>query len=333
MAEILKGIVRHRYNTSASYTSDNPTLLSGEMGIESDTGRVKFGDGSTAWNSLDYSVLKTVSTATDATITAVEGRQYIVKNTDTLSHTITYGSNTTSLAAGYSNIFYYANGSWINAGAFNADGDCIIGGDLSAIGSISGAISTPEVYDFYDQEPQTEIPSSKFSGTSWINVSNRAIFYHLAASSGGAETDVVTRDEVEHNNGSGTWAIDKEYAFSDLIYDDVIGGSGTYAGKYIIAVDDYSGQFKRIDGGSAESFENGEQLDAFQGHHHKVWNYTGSGASINMSIVSNGQTPYVDNVTLQQVQEPTTDGTNGTPRITSETRPKNYTIRKWRRIS
>ena len=45
-----------RYNTAALWSSVNPVLLIGELGIESDTGKVKLGDGSTPWNSLDYCV-------------------------------------------------------------------------------------------------------------------------------------------------------------------------------------------------------------------------------------------------------------------------------------
>jgi hypothetical protein len=43
-----------RYDTAANWTSVNPTLLAGEIGIESDTKKWKLGDGSTAWTSLGY---------------------------------------------------------------------------------------------------------------------------------------------------------------------------------------------------------------------------------------------------------------------------------------
>lgn len=43
-----------RRDTAANFTSANPVLESGEMGRETDTGKVKFGDGTTAWNSLAY---------------------------------------------------------------------------------------------------------------------------------------------------------------------------------------------------------------------------------------------------------------------------------------
>lgn len=41
-------------DTAANWTSNNPTLGVGELGVESDTGRMKVGDGATAWTALDY---------------------------------------------------------------------------------------------------------------------------------------------------------------------------------------------------------------------------------------------------------------------------------------
>jgi hypothetical protein len=46
--------MQQRRDTAAGWTSANPTLLSGEFGVETDTNKVKIGDGSTAWNSLAY---------------------------------------------------------------------------------------------------------------------------------------------------------------------------------------------------------------------------------------------------------------------------------------
>lgn len=45
-----------RWDAAADWTSGDPTLAAGEIGIESDTGAVKIGDGSTAWTSLEYSL-------------------------------------------------------------------------------------------------------------------------------------------------------------------------------------------------------------------------------------------------------------------------------------
>lgn len=46
--------IQLRNDTAANWTSANPTLAQGEMGVETDTLMVKFGDGTTAWNTLAY---------------------------------------------------------------------------------------------------------------------------------------------------------------------------------------------------------------------------------------------------------------------------------------
>ena len=46
--------MQQRRDTAANWTSANPTLLSGELGWETDTLKAKLGDGSTAWTSLSY---------------------------------------------------------------------------------------------------------------------------------------------------------------------------------------------------------------------------------------------------------------------------------------
>ena len=46
--------IQFRRNTAANATSSNPTLGVGEPGYETDTGRLKIGDGSTAWIILPY---------------------------------------------------------------------------------------------------------------------------------------------------------------------------------------------------------------------------------------------------------------------------------------
>jgi hypothetical protein len=50
----LAGPIQIRYGTAAAWASADPTLLAGEMGVESDTGQSKVGDGATAWTALDY---------------------------------------------------------------------------------------------------------------------------------------------------------------------------------------------------------------------------------------------------------------------------------------
>lgn len=47
-------IIRVRRDTATNWTSSNPTLAAGELGLETDTSKIKAGDGTTAWTSLAY---------------------------------------------------------------------------------------------------------------------------------------------------------------------------------------------------------------------------------------------------------------------------------------
>lgn len=45
-----------RRGTASLWTSRNPILYAGEIGLETDTGKYKWGDGTTAWNDLGYGI-------------------------------------------------------------------------------------------------------------------------------------------------------------------------------------------------------------------------------------------------------------------------------------
>lgn len=47
-------VIKLRRDTAANWVSTNPVLASGEAGFESDTGKLKIGDGTTAWSSVGY---------------------------------------------------------------------------------------------------------------------------------------------------------------------------------------------------------------------------------------------------------------------------------------
>jgi len=46
--------IKLRRDDTADWTSNNPTLALGEMGIETDTNRAKVGNGADQWNDLPY---------------------------------------------------------------------------------------------------------------------------------------------------------------------------------------------------------------------------------------------------------------------------------------
>jgi hypothetical protein len=53
--------IQLRRDTTANWTSSNPTLSQGEIGYELNTGKIKIGTGTTAWNSLSYLTIATSS--------------------------------------------------------------------------------------------------------------------------------------------------------------------------------------------------------------------------------------------------------------------------------
>lgn len=47
-------VIKLRRGTAAQWTSANPTLAEGEPGFETDTGKIKYGDGYNSWTLLPY---------------------------------------------------------------------------------------------------------------------------------------------------------------------------------------------------------------------------------------------------------------------------------------
>jgi hypothetical protein len=82
----MSATIQLRRGTAANLASANPTLHAGEPAIETDTGKTKLGDGSTAWNSLPYKpaeegVVALVDGATIA-VNAAKGHKFSVQITD-----------------------------------------------------------------------------------------------------------------------------------------------------------------------------------------------------------------------------------------------------------
>jgi hypothetical protein len=49
-------VIKLRRGTASQWATANPVLGAGEIGLETNTNRTKYGDGSTAWSALPYSV-------------------------------------------------------------------------------------------------------------------------------------------------------------------------------------------------------------------------------------------------------------------------------------
>ena len=55
MAEVtMNTTIIQKHGLASAWTRVNPVLEKGQMGVETDTNKFKFGDGTTAWNDLPY---------------------------------------------------------------------------------------------------------------------------------------------------------------------------------------------------------------------------------------------------------------------------------------
>jgi hypothetical protein len=87
-AQLMADLIQLRRDTAANWTSANPTLSQGEQGYETDTGKMKIGDGSTAWTSLAYFVDSSAYATSSDITTAVSTKA----NTADLATVATSGS-------------------------------------------------------------------------------------------------------------------------------------------------------------------------------------------------------------------------------------------------
>ena len=92
----MPAIIQFRRDTAALWTSNNPTMASGEMGIETDTDKYKIGDGSMAWTGLGYSSLP--ATAIPDTLINAVG-DLIIGTADDTAGRLAVGTDTYVLTA------------------------------------------------------------------------------------------------------------------------------------------------------------------------------------------------------------------------------------------
>lgn len=118
----------HVRNSSAGFTSSNLVLGYGVTGLETDTGRIKVGDGVTPWNSLVYSTAQGVLSINGFTASAVS---------------VVAGSNVT-VSSSQGQVTISAAG---NVASVNSKTGTVVlnASDVSAVISINGLTGTPTI--------------------------------------------------------------------------------------------------------------------------------------------------------------------------------------------
>lgn len=144
-------------NTAANWTSGNPTLAAGKIGVETDTGKFKVGDGSTAWNSLLYTGFPQAyghMYAKNATIVVnvgVANTAYEIDSglTTGLVSGVTFGGNhyLQVAKAGIYKVDYSVSADVVAAGGQIESGVMVNGTEVTADGGGHGTIDTGDASD------------------------------------------------------------------------------------------------------------------------------------------------------------------------------------------
>ena len=72
--------IQLRGGTAAAWTSANPVLAAREIGVETDTLKLKVGDGTTAWSSLSYFGYSSLEDIADVTLTGIAAGEMLKWN-------------------------------------------------------------------------------------------------------------------------------------------------------------------------------------------------------------------------------------------------------------
>ena len=178
MTITLNAFQQQRRDTASNWASNNPTLLAGEWAYETDNKKFKIGDGTTAYNSLDYVpipdtnrllagnltvggnfTVNGTSTTIDTTTLTVEDKNIEIGKVSSPSDTTADGGGITLKAASDKTITWSnANDSWdfnqnINAAStyaykinnvsvLNATtlGSSVVGSSLTSVGTIATGV-------------------------------------------------------------------------------------------------------------------------------------------------------------------------------------------------
>jgi hypothetical protein len=242
--------IQVRRDTSANWQINNPVLLTGEMGYETNTGSLKIGDGQTDWNQLGY-----FAPAGETQIqvqyqgTAVGGGQYRILNfigqgatlaagaTNTVNITVTGGTGSAGPAGPTGSVPILDSTSIVIAAptgiSFTGDGVNVTQSGSVAVINITGASAstswnnTSRYRAYSSGSAQIWLVSSAtvYSGLSWTRAGN---------------TITVTRESHGHLEGEAVIIrnvnVDNEYCLimgvtQDTFSFDVSSSSGTSSGS------------------------------------------------------------------------------------------------------
>jgi hypothetical protein len=178
--------IQVRRDPAATWAAANPVLAAGEPGLETDTGKIKYGDGVRAWNSLPYSSgVSLGSSVPPAAGTAAAGTSQDAARAD---HSHALPTN-------------------LQAQTIQASGSASVGGTLTVTGQLIGGTHRHNAADINDLTAAvfSRIVSSIKAGANiQAEVDSAAQTITLSSTSAGSAPLVITQNPIDYAATSGT---------------------------------------------------------------------------------------------------------------------------------
>jgi hypothetical protein len=236
-------IIQHKRGTSTNWTSSDPTLAVGEIGYETDTGKFKIGNGTSAWSALSY--FEIASGAGSGTVTSV-GLTVPTGLTVSNSPITTSGTLSVSFDTGYSIPTTAKQTEWDTAygwGNHASAGYQAGDADLTAIAALSANGLLRKTAGTWGMDSATYLTS--YTETSTLSdVTGRGATTNSAISITNATSSTTTTTGalkvtggvgiVENLNVGGNVIVTGDLTVKDL----TVNGTTTTINSTIITVDD-----------------------------------------------------------------------------------------------
>jgi hypothetical protein len=219
--------IQLRNGTAAQWTAANPTLAAGEVGIESDTRKQKFGDGTTAWNSLSYA-------GGSGTVTGVTGTSPVASSggtTPAISLSSAYGDTLNPYASKTANQVLAAPNGTAGVPSFRA----LVSADIPTLnqnttGTAAGLSSTLAVSSggtgqttytdgqlLIGNSTGNTLSKATLTAGSNVTITNGNGSITIAASGGGGGVTSVTGTSPVASSGGTTPAISLSSGYGDTL--------------------------------------------------------------------------------------------------------------------